>query len=172
MEPIDLGQPSIHPDAFIAPGVQIHGDVEVGSQAVILFGTVIRAEFDRIAIGSLTNLQDNCVVHADAGFPCLIGSEVTIAHAAVVHGAVVGDHCLVGIGAKVLNGAELGEGAWLAAGGLLPEGRTIPPWTLAVGAPARPLRPLTEAEIAGQRRGIGEYQRIAAALRASTEPER
>ncbi len=171
MEPIDLGTPRIDPTAFVAPGARIFGDVTVGPHAVVLFGTVIRAEFDRIEIGAYTNLQDNCVLHADAGIPCLIGANVTVAHAAVVHGARIGEHCLVGIGARVLNEAELGEGAWLAAGSVLPEGKTIPPWTLAVGTPARPLRELTEAEVARQQRGIGEYQRIAAALRAELGPD-
>ncbi len=85
---------------------------------------------------------------------------MTIGHAAVVHGASVGDHCLVGIGAKALNGSELGEGAWLAAGSVLTEARSIPPWTLAVGVPAKPLRDLTEEEIARQANGVVEYQRL------------
>jgi carbonic anhydrase/acetyltransferase-like protein (isoleucine patch superfamily) len=84
----------------------------------------------------------------------------------VVHGATVGDHCLVGIGSVALNGSTLGEGAWLAAGSVLAEGKTIPPWTLAVGTPARPLRELTEAEIARQDSGVEEYLRLGSLYRS------
>jgi carbonic anhydrase/acetyltransferase-like protein (isoleucine patch superfamily) len=125
-----------------------------------MFGVVIRAEADAVVVGDDTNLQDNVVVHCDEGMPTRIGSSVTVGHAAVVHGATVGDHCLVGIGAMALNGSELGEGAWLAAGSVLTEGKRIPPWTLAVGIPAKPIRDLTEDEIARQADGIAEYQRL------------
>ena len=122
-----------------------------------MFGVVIRAEEDRIAIGARTNVQDNAVLHCDAGIPCLVGDEVTIGHMAVVHGATIGNHGLVGIGARALNHSVLGEGAWLAAGSLLPEGKEIPPWTLALGTPAKPIRELTDDEIARQRDGVATY---------------
>ena len=164
---MDLSTPDIDSTAFVAHDAQIHGDVVVGPRAVIMFGVVARAEFDRIMIGSETNIQDNSVLHSDAGIPCLIGSRVTVGHAAVVHGASVGDHCLIGIGALLLDRSVLGEGAWIAAGSLLPEGKEIPPWTLAIGTPARPIRDLTEEEIARQRAGIADYLRIADAYRHS-----
>ena len=148
-------------DVFIAPGVYVLGNVRIGSNAVLMFGAVLRAEFDRIEIGRYTNVQDNAVVHADIGHPCLIGERVTVGHSAVVHGARIGNHCLVGLGARVLNDAELGEGAWLGAGAVLSGGRSIPPWTLGVGMPARPIRDLSAQEIARQRRSIDDYQRIA-----------
>ena len=166
-EPIELATPTVDPTAFIAPGVHIYGDVVVGANAVLMFGTVIRAEFDRVTIGANTNIQDNCVLHVDDGIPCTVGSNVTVGHAAIVHGATIGDHCLVGIGARALNNSELGDGAWLAAGAVLAEGRSIPPWTIAVGIPAKPLRELTEAEVERQRNGVADYQRIAAAFRAA-----
>jgi carbonic anhydrase/acetyltransferase-like protein (isoleucine patch superfamily) len=118
---------------------------------------VIRAELDRIAVGAETNIQDNSVVHCDEGIPCLIGDRVTVGHAAVVHGASVGDRCLVGIGAILLNRSKLGEGAWLAAGSVLTEGAHIPAWTLAVGVPARALRELTEDEVARADEGVEHY---------------
>jgi carbonic anhydrase/acetyltransferase-like protein (isoleucine patch superfamily) len=164
-----LAAPKIHPSAFIAPTAQIHGDVTIGPDAVIMFGVVIRSEFDRIEIGAATNIQDNAVLHSDEGVPCLVGDRATIGHAAVVHGAVVGDHCLVGIGARVLNRSSMGEGSWLAAGGLLPEGKEVPPWTLAVGTPAKALRELTEAEIARQRVGVDDYLEMAKAYRRGAE---
>lgn len=166
MEPIELAVPSIDRSAFCAPGVHIHGDVTIGPDAVILFGTVIRAELDRIVIGARTNIQDNSVLHCDEGVPCLVGSDTTVGHGAVVHGATVGDHCLIGIGARVLNGATVGDGAWVAAGGLVTEGTEIPPWTLALGVPAKPVRELTEDEILRQRNGVAEYLRFAATYRA------
>ena len=160
-----LATPNIDPSAFVAPTAQIHGDVTVAARAVVMFGVVARAEFDRIVVGEESNIQDNCVLHVDDGVPCTIGNRVTVGHAAVVHGATVGDHCLVGIGARVLNGAVMGEGSWIAAGSLLAEGKQIPPWTLAVGIPAKPVRDLTEQEIERQRSGVDDYLRIAEAFR-------
>lgn len=166
MEPLDLVVPRIHPEAFVASTAIIYGDVTIGAGASILFGVVIRAELDRIDVGQGTNVQDGTVVHCDEGVPSLIGSSVTIGHAAVVHGATIGDHCLVGIGARALNGSVLGEGAWLAAGSILTEGKEIPPWTLAVGIPAKPVRELTPEEIERQRNGVQEYVRFGATYRA------
>jgi len=160
-----LGDPRIDPSAFCAPGAFVFGDVTIGELAVVMFGVVIRAEDDRIEIGSRTNIQDNSVLHCDEDIPCIVGSETTIGHMAVVHGATIGDHCLVGIGARALNNSVLGEGAWLAAGSLLPEGREIPPWTLAMGVPAKPIRDLTEDEIARQRDGVATYLEYAEAYR-------
>ena len=154
---MDLKTPVIDDSAFIAPGVRIFGDVTVGARAVLMFGVVVRAELDHIEIGAETNIQDNCVLHCDEGIPCLIGKRVTVGHAAVVHGAIVGDHCLVGIGSRALNGSQMGEGSWLAAGAVLAEGRSIPPWTIAVGIPARPLRELTDDERARQDDGVDHY---------------
>ncbi len=165
VKPIDLGSPSIHPTAFVAPGTHLYGDITVGEQAVIMFGTVMRAELDRIVVGARSNIQDNSVVHVDDGVPCTIGSDVTIGHAAVIHGATIGDHCLIGIGATVLNNAIVGEGAWVAAGSLVGEGKTLPPWTLAIGTPAKAIRRLTAEEMASQRDGVENYLRFAASYR-------
>ena len=165
-DPIPMGSPAIHPSAFVAPGVHIYGDAAIGSNAVVMFGVVIRAEFDRVVVGSYSNIQDNVVMHVDEGFPCTVGKHTTIGHSAVLHSATVGDRCLVGVGARALNGSVLGDGAWLAAGAILPEGRTVPPWTLAMGIPAKPVRQLTEAEIDRQRHGVEAYQRLAATYRS------
>lgn len=154
---MELAEPTIDPTAFVAPGVRIFGDVHVGRRAALMFGVVARAEMDRIRIGAETNIQDNCVLHCDEGIPCVIGRRVTVGHAAVVHGATVEDHCLIGIGARALNGSHMGEGAWLAAGAVLAEGRSIPPWTIAVGVPAKPIRELTDEERARQDAGIDDY---------------
>lgn len=161
-----IGRPEIDPTAYVAATARIFGNVLVGSEAVVMFGAVIRAELDRILIGSQSNVQDNAVIHCDRGKPASIGSRVTIGHAAVVHGATLGDHSLVGIGAMALNGSELGEGSWLAAGSVLPEGKSIPPWTIAVGIPARPLREITAEEIERQDSGVEEYLRLGARYRS------
>jgi len=165
MEPLDLATPVIHPSAFVAPGTHVFGEVEIGENAVVMFGTVIRAEFDAITVGARTNIQDNSVLHADAGAPCILGDDVTVGHAAVLHGTTIGSHCLIGIGSRALNRSVVGEGAWLAAGSLLPEGKEIPAWTLAMGSPAKPVRDLTENEITRQRDGVGHYQQFAATYR-------
>lgn len=162
-----MSGPEIHETAFVAASAVVRGSVAIGPGAVVMFGAVLRAEFDRIEIGAETNLQDNVVVHCDAGIPCLIGKRTTVGHSAVVHGALVGDHCLIGIGALVLNGSEVGEGAWVAAGSVLPEGRSIPPWTLAMGTPAKPVRELTGDEIARQRDGVENYLKLRELYRAS-----
>lgn len=158
--------PTIDPSAYVATTARIFGDVTIEGEVVVMFGAVIRAELDRVTIGNQSNIQDNVVVHCDTDRPTMIGRRVTVGHAAVVHGATVGDHCLVGIGALALNGSTLGEGAWLAAGSVLAEGKSIPAWTLAVGSPARPLRDLTEAEVARQDTGVDEYLRLATLYRS------
>jgi carbonic anhydrase/acetyltransferase-like protein (isoleucine patch superfamily) len=150
-------EPVIDPTAVVLPGARIHGQVTIGPRSFVLYGAVIRADLDRIVIGSETNIQDNAVLHCDEGIPCLLGDRVTVGHSAVVHGALVGDRCLVGIGALLLNRSRLGEGAWLAAGSVLAEGREIPPWTLAMGTPARPVRELNAAEIARADEGVDSY---------------
>ena len=166
MDHLDLPDPVIHPTAYVAHSAHIFGHVEIGAHAVVMFGTVMRAELDRIVVGARTNVQDNSIFHADRDMPVIVGDDVTIGHAAIVHGAKVGNHCLVGIGSRALNGSEMGEGSWLAAGSLLAPGKSIPPWTLAVGSPAKPLRELTEEEIESQRSGVADYQMFAATYMA------
>lgn len=160
-----LPDPSVHPSALIAPGAHVYGDVTIGPDVFVLFGSVIRAEFDHIEIGAGTNVQDNSVVHCDEGVPCTIGERVTVGHSAVIHGADVGDHALIGIGARVLNRSSVGEGSWLAAGAVLTEGSSIPPWTLAVGIPAKPVRAITDEEAARAGEGVDRYIELAAAYR-------
>lgn len=153
-----MSEPRVDPTAYVASTAIVRGDVEIGARAFVLFGAVLRAEGDRVVVGDDTNIQDNAVVHCDEGFPALLGSRATIGHGAVVHGATVGDGCLVGIGAVALNGSKLGEGSWLAAGAVLTEGREVPPWTLALGTPAKPVRELSPEEIERQRSGVATYR--------------
>jgi len=165
VRPPNIPRPRIDPEAVVAPGAHIYGDVTIGVDSFILFGVVIRAELDRITIGWETNVQDNAVLHCDEGIPCQVGNRVTIGHGAVVHGSTVADRALIAIGARALNNSTIGEGAWLGAGAVLAEGKKIPPWTLAVGVPARPVRELTEEEISHANDGVDHYLELAAAYR-------
>jgi len=159
--------PVVHPSAFVAPGAVVRGRVTLSEGAVVMFGAVLRAEYDEIVVGRWSNVQDNCVVHSDAGLPAVIGDRVTVGHGAVVHGAEIGNRCLVGIGSMALNGSRLGEGAWLAAGSVLAEHKVIPPWTLAVGIPAKPVRELRPEEVERQASGVDDYQAIAERYRGA-----
>jgi carbonic anhydrase/acetyltransferase-like protein (isoleucine patch superfamily) len=128
--------PQIHPDAFIAPTAVVIGDVRIGKNSSIWFGTVLRADINYIQIGERTSVQDNTVVHLDRTLPTIIGDDVTVGHGAILHGCTIGNCCLVGMGAIVLDGAEIGEGCIVAAGSVVKEGEKVPPFTLVAGIPA------------------------------------
>lgn len=131
---------------WIAPTATVIGRVRIGLDANVWWGSVVRGDNELIDIGDGTNIQDNCTLHTDPGFVLKVGANATIGHAAILHGCVVGDNALIGMGAAVLNGARVGNKAILGANALVPEGRQIPDMTLAVGAPARVVRKITEEE--------------------------
>jgi carbonic anhydrase/acetyltransferase-like protein (isoleucine patch superfamily) len=136
----------------------ITGDVVVGAESSVWFGSVLRGDVHAIRVGARTNLQDHCVVHVTRErFPAWIGDEVTVGHRATVHGCTVRDGALVGIAAVVLDGAEVGEEALVGAGALVPPGAKIPARHLARGVPARVVRPLTAEEVQRQRERALEY---------------
>jgi carbonic anhydrase/acetyltransferase-like protein (isoleucine patch superfamily) len=145
---VNLGSstPRIAASAFVAPSADIIGDVEVGENASIWFQVVLRGDVAPIRVGANTNIQDGAVVHGFPNSPVTIGNWVTVGHRAVLHACTVEDHCLIGIGAIVLNNARIGEGSIVAAGALVVENAVIPPHTLYLGAPARLKRQLTEAD--------------------------
>jgi carbonic anhydrase/acetyltransferase-like protein (isoleucine patch superfamily) len=156
--------PRIDPSAWIAPGAVVAGDVEIGADSSVWFGSVVRGDVHRIRIGARTNLQDHCVVHVTAGrFPATIGDEVTVGHRATVHGCTVHAGALIGIAAVVLDGAEVGEEALVGAGALVPPGARIPARHLALGVPARVVRPLREEEVRSQRERALAYVETARA---------
>jgi carbonic anhydrase/acetyltransferase-like protein (isoleucine patch superfamily) len=163
--------PRIAHDAFVAPSAAVIGDVEIGSQSGIWFHCVLRGDTNRIRIGARTNIQDGSILHVNAGdFPCLIGDDVTVGHAAIVHACTLKNHAFVGMGATVLDGAVIEEGGMLAAGAVLPPGKVIGPNELWMGAPARLARVMTPAERAGFERTAAHYVELAARFRAGLRP--
>lgn len=124
----------------------ILGDVSIGENSTVLFHAVLRGDDDSISVGKCSNIQDNCTVHADRGYPAVIGDCVTVGPNAVVHGCTVGDGSLIGMGAIVLNGAQIGKECLIGAGSVVLEGTVIPDGCLAVGCPAKVKRSLTEEE--------------------------
>ena len=131
---------------WIAPGACVIGKVILKRNASIWFGAVLRGDNDPIVVGENSNVQDHAVLHTDAGVPLEVGADVTIGHRAVIHGAIIGEGSLIGIGAILLNGARIGRNCIIGAGALVTEGKSIPDGSLAVGAPARVVREVTEAE--------------------------
>lgn len=139
-------EPKVAPDAFVAPTSALIGDVTLGAGASVWYGAVLRADNDSITVGASSNVQDNCTLHADPGFPVSVGERVSIGHNAVVHGATVEDDCLIGMGATVLNGAVVGAGSLVAAQALVPQGMRVPPGSMVAGVPAKVKRELTAEE--------------------------
>ena len=152
-----LKKPVIDPSAFVAPNATVMGDVTIGAQCSVFFGAVIRAEQDAITIGTGTNVQDNCVLHVDKGFPLTLGSGCTVGHGAILHGCTVGDNSLIGMGAIVLNGAVIGRNCIVGAGALVPQNAVIPDGSLVVGCPAKVRRAVTEDDIAANIRSAAFY---------------
>lgn len=152
MNVFDLGErrPKLPPHGqyWIAPTAVVLGDVELRPGASVWFGAVVRGDNDPIVIGENSNVQDLGVLHTDEGVPLTIGAGVTIGHRAMLHGCAVGDNSLIGIGAVVLNRAVVGRDCIVGAGALVTEGKTIPDRSLALGAPAKVARELTDAEVA------------------------
>lgn len=150
--------PNIHPDAWLAPGAMVVGDVEIGAESSVWYGSLLRGDVNAIRIGSRTNVQDHSIVHVTRDrFSCVLGDEVTVGHRAVVHGCRVGSGALVGIGAIVLDGAEVGERAWIGAGALVAPGARIPDGVLAIGVPAVVKRDLSVQEMESQRERTLQY---------------
>lgn len=158
-------EPRVDEAAFVAPTATVVGDVTLGAGASVWYGAVLRGDVERIAVGAHSNVQDNCTLHADPGFPVGVGERVSIGHNAVVHGATVGDDCLIGMGATVLNGAVIGAGSLVAAQALVPQGMQVPPGSLVAGVPAKVRRELTEEERQGITLNGTMYAELATAHR-------
>ena len=145
-------------DCWIAPGTHVIGRVTLGEGTSVWFGATLRGDTEPIIVGEGTNIQENCVLHTDAGFPLTIGRNCTIGHKAMLHGCTIGDNSLVGMGATILNGARIGRNCLIGAGALVTEGKEIPDGSLVLGAPARVARQLDEAAIRGLEASARHYQ--------------
>ena len=139
-------KPTIHPTAFVHAGAHVIGNVTLGARVSIWPTAVLRGDTAPIVVGDESNVQDGSVLHVDAGVPCTIGARVAIGHRAIVHGATVGDDCLIGMGAILLNRVIVGPGSIVGAGAVCTEGMEIAPNSLVVGVPARRLRETTAEE--------------------------
>jgi len=168
--------PRVHPTAYIDASAQVIGDVEVGEDSSIWMTVVVRGDVNRIRIGRRTNIQDGCVVHVMLNtHATIVGDEVTVGHAAVLHGCTVEDRCLIGMGAILLNGARIGTGSIIAAGSLIVEGANIPPRSLVMGSPGKVRRAVTDEEFASilqyAERYVG-YKQKYSDMRAAAETGR
>ena len=171
---LDDVSPRIDPDVgFIAPTAVLVGDVVVGPEVGIWFGVVARGDIETITIGARSNVQENCVLHTDTGYPLVIGANVTIGHSAIVHGCTIGDNTLIGMGATVLNGAVIGKNCLIGANALVTEGKVIPDNSLVMGAPAKVVREIDAAGEAGLAASADRYvanaRRFAAGMRPVDE---
>ncbi len=164
--------PPSNGDFWIAPGAHVIGQVFMGEGVSIWFGAVLRGDNEPLVIGEGTNIQENCVLHTDMGYPLTIGAQCTIGHKAMLHGCVIGDGSLIGMGATVLNGARIGSGCLIGAGALVTEGKEIPDGSLVMGAPGRVVRMLDKdaqekliASATGYRNNMARFKSGLTALR-------
>lgn len=163
---LDPSLTQIDADAYVAKNATVIGDVKIAAGASVWFGAVIRGDVETISVGKDTNVQDGAVLHADFGFPCTLEEGVTVGHRAIVHGATVGAHSMIGMGAIILNGAKIGEECIIGAGALVGEGKEIPPRSLVLGMPGRVKRELSEPELQSLRMSASHYKESGAAYKA------
>ncbi|RJP14990.1 MAG: gamma carbonic anhydrase family protein [Candidatus Abyssobacteria bacterium SURF_5] len=153
-------RPTIAPSAFIAEGAQIIGGVEIGENASIWFNTVLRGDINDIRVGRWSNIQDNSIVHVADEWPCIVGDFVTVGHGVNLHGCVIEDEVMVGMGAIIMNGVVVGSQSIIGAGALIPPNTKIPPRSQVVGVPAKVTKQLSEEEGAGNKYWAEKYMRV------------
>lgn len=166
---LDGVAPRIDPQVgWIAPNAVLVGDVSVGAEAGIWFGVVARGDIEPITIGARSNVQENCVLHTDTSYPLVIGDNVTIGHAAIIHGCTIGDNSLIGMGATVLNGARIGKNCLIGANALITENKVIPDNSMVLGAPGKVVREIdaegVRALAASAERYVRNARRFAAGM--------
>jgi carbonic anhydrase/acetyltransferase-like protein (isoleucine patch superfamily) len=163
--------PSLHPEAWVAPGAVIVGKVTLGRASSVWYGSVLRADDAEIVVGAECNIQDLCCLHVDAGEPAVLEDRVSLGHHVTVHGAHVETGALIGIGAIVLGRARVGAGTLVAAGTVVLPGTQLPAGVLAAGVPCRVVRELTDADRASFAQTAANYVRKAARHRGATWAE-
>lgn len=156
--------------SFIAPSATVLGHVEIGQESSIWYGAVVRGDSEQVRIGRRTNVQDLCVIHADPGYPCVLGDGVTVGHAAIVHGACVENDVMIGMHAVVMNGARIGEGSIVGVGSVVTEGKEIPPGSVVLGVPAKVARSCSEIDLERVKNASRHY--VEAMKVAGGPPER
>jgi carbonic anhydrase/acetyltransferase-like protein (isoleucine patch superfamily) len=166
---IDDKTPQVAASAYVAAEATLIGMVTVGERASVLAGVVARADNEPIAIGNESNVQEGAVLHADPGFPLTIGARVTVGHQAMLHGCTIGDGTLIGIQAVVMNGAVIGPSCLVGAGAIVTEGKSFPERSLILGAPAKVVRALSDADVADLERAASGYVERGAHFRAHLE---
>ncbi|MFT5065676.1 MAG: carbonic anhydrase/acetyltransferase-like protein (isoleucine patch superfamily) [Yoonia sp.] len=157
--------PQVDADAWVAPGCHVIGNVTLAAGASVWFGSTLRGDNEVIAVGAGSNIQENCVLHTDMGFPLTIGAGCTIGHKAMLHGCAIGANSLIGMGATVLNGAVIGKNCLIGAGALITEGKVIPDGSLVMGVPGKVVRELDAVAIAGLQASALHYSENAARFR-------
>jgi carbonic anhydrase/acetyltransferase-like protein (isoleucine patch superfamily) len=162
--------PQIADDAWVAPGCHLIGDIVLEEKTSIWFGSTLRGDNERITIGAGTNVQENTVMHTDIGSPLVIGAGCTIGHKVMLHGCVIGENTLIGMGATILNGAVIGRNCLIGAGALITENKVIPDGSLVMGAPGKVVRELDAQAIEGLRLSALHYQQNAARFRRDLTP--
>lgn len=155
--------PDVKRAAFVAPNATVIGDVTLGAQSSVWHGCVLRGDINSIVIGDGTNVQDGTIVHLADDHGVRIGNHTTIGHAAIIHACDIGNECLIGMGATVLDGAEIGDRCIVGANALVTQRFVSPPGSMILGAPAKVVRPLTEEEQRGLRRWAEKYVEVARA---------
>jgi carbonic anhydrase/acetyltransferase-like protein (isoleucine patch superfamily) len=148
---------NVHPSAFVHPAAIVTGNVTLGARVSVWPTAVLRGDSDAITIGDDSNVQDGTVVHADEGIPTIIGRRVAIGHRAIVHGSIVGDDCLIAMGAILLNGVRVGSGSIVGAGAVCREGMVIPPNSLVLGVPGKVVRETTPTDRDRIRKTVEAY---------------
>jgi carbonic anhydrase/acetyltransferase-like protein (isoleucine patch superfamily) len=146
---------------FVADNATVIGQVKIGKDSSLWYGTVVRADMAPIMIGEKTNIQDNCVLHCDPGKDLVIGSRVTVGHMAMIHAQEVGDDCLIGIGAILLGGAKVGAGSIIGAGALIREDQVIPPRSIVVGLPGKIIGQVDDAALRANADRAQRYYELA-----------
>jgi carbonic anhydrase/acetyltransferase-like protein (isoleucine patch superfamily) len=139
-------KPALGKDVYLAKTAVVLGDVTLGDHASVWYGAVLRGDINRIVVGECSNIQDNAVLHLADEWPCILGKWVTVGHSAIVHACTVGDECLVGMGAVVLDGAEIGAQSIIGAKAVVTQGMKVPPGSLVLGTPAKVVRALSPEE--------------------------
>jgi gamma-carbonic anhydrase len=159
--------PQIHPTVYVSDNAMVIGDVEIGEDSSVWFGSVLRGDVNYIRIGARTNLQDQTIIHVNTGtHPTILEDEITVGHRVTLHGCYVESGCLVGIASTILDGVRIGRQSLIAAGSLVTPNTKIPPRSLVMGSPARVKRELTDGEIKGIENNVRGYVELAARYRS------